>query len=121
MKILADTNIWCDFFRQGDMRLAELLGKGYVCMHPLVIGELAMGNLPNRARTIQDLDSLAKIPMSSWQETMTLLETQKLYGLGLQWNDLQILSSVILSPQTVLWTRDGRLDKIAKGLNLGFS
>ncbi|UZR27926.1 type II toxin-antitoxin system VapC family toxin [Methylococcus mesophilus] len=47
--ILVDTSIWIDHFRAGDPLLAELLNDRRVLAHPFVAGELACGNLKNRA------------------------------------------------------------------------
>jgi len=111
--ILADSNIWCDFFRQGDPDLENLLGKDRILIHRLIIGELAMGNLPERTQTLRDLCQLTQIQEASWDEAFTLLEHHNLYGRGIQWNDLLILTSVLLRPDVEFWTRDIRLRTIA--------
>jgi predicted nucleic acid-binding protein len=43
--ILVDTSVWIEHLRAGSGRLAALLNKGEVLLHPFVIGELALGNL----------------------------------------------------------------------------
>ena len=48
--ILADTSIWIDHFRRSDLRLARFLDRGDVVMHPFVLGELALGYLPESPR-----------------------------------------------------------------------
>lgn len=47
--ILADTNVWIKHFRESDSELIEHLNIGFVACHPFIIGELACGNLGNRA------------------------------------------------------------------------
>ena len=42
MKVLADTSIWIDHFRRGDVRLEECLDHGDVVMHPFIVGELLL-------------------------------------------------------------------------------
>jgi predicted nucleic acid-binding protein len=42
--ILVDTSIWIDHLRSGDTRLADLLDRSQVLVHPFVTGELACGN-----------------------------------------------------------------------------
>ena len=46
--ILVDTSVWVDHLRLADVGLAALLARGVVAMHPMIIGELACGNLRNR-------------------------------------------------------------------------
>ncbi len=120
MNILADTNVWCDFFRKGDPHLTELLKTRFLVIHPLVIGELASGNLPTRRQTLKDLRNLPDILPADFQDTLLLLEEHRLYGCGLQWNDLLLLASVLINPGTLLWTKDLRLARAARKLNVEF-
>ena len=47
--ILVDTSVWIDYLRSGNPLLAELLEQNRVIMHPMVLGELACGNLHRRS------------------------------------------------------------------------
>ena len=47
--ILFDTSVWVDHLRRSDPALVRLLSAGLVLVHPFVTGELACGNLQNRA------------------------------------------------------------------------
>ena len=49
--ILVDTSVWIDHLRAGDADLAGLLGAGLVLAHLFVTGEVALGNLRQRARS----------------------------------------------------------------------
>lgn len=120
MMILAATNVWCDFFRAGDKTLSSMLEHDFVATHPLVIGELAVGCLPKREQTIADMRMLTMVKPATFKETHYLLEKNKLYGLGLQWNDLLILASVITTPDMLLWTRDGRLAEVAARFQVAY-
>lgn len=120
MNILADTNIWCDYFRQGNETLSSLLEYDFLVIHPLVIGELCVGNLPHRQRTVKDLMTLPTLQETSYQETHTLLESHELWGKGIQWNDLVILASALTSPGTLLWTQDKRLSRIAADFSIQY-
>jgi len=115
MRILADTNIWIGHFRlhSGDPILCELLEFDFLACHEIVIGELATGGLPRRLRTIADLRLLPALPSSSFDETLYFLEERSLFGQGLQWNDLQLLSSVVANGETALWTNDKPLHEAA--------
>ncbi len=113
MVILADTNIWCQYFREGQKTLSALIEHDFLAIHPLIIGELSVGNLPNRSQTLKDLNAFHPVKAASFSETHHLIEQNKLWGKGLQWNDLSILASVIASSDVVLWTEDKRLAEAA--------
>ena len=49
--VLADTNIWIEFLNGKYPGFGQILGRGDIVMHWIVIGELATGTLPNRAAT----------------------------------------------------------------------
>ena len=59
--ILADTSIWINHLRSGEPHLAVLLHNSQVLIHPVVIGELAGGNLRNRRQILSLLKGLPKI------------------------------------------------------------
>ena len=113
MIILADTNIWCNYFRHGEPTLSKLIEYDFLAIHPLVIGELSVGNLPSRQQTIKDLHAFHPVRPTSFKETHHLIEENKLWGKGLQWNDLSILASVLTSDDVLLWTADKRLAEVA--------
>ena len=118
--VLADTNVWCNFFGLGEPVLSQLLEYRFLSIHPLVIGELSMGNLPNRKQTLSDLGDLPTVRSASYRETSTLLEENRLWGRGLQWNDLMILASVLINPDTLLWTHDRRLAETAATMSVSY-
>lgn len=64
--ILVDTSIWIDHLRAGDDLLAKLLNAGRVLTHPLVIGELALGEMRQRGAI---LDALSNLPPPNWRPT----------------------------------------------------
>ena len=110
--ILVDTSVWIAHFREGGSKLGELLREALVMTHPFVIGELACGNLKNRARILSDLDALPSAVSATHEEVMRLLELRKLWGLGIGWIDAHLLASALLS-DCQLWTLDGRLVQAA--------
>lgn len=113
MNVLVDTNVWVRFFRDGNPLLEALLEDGEVMSHPIVIGELAMANLPQRQRFLRDLVNLERPKVVSWTEVYRMVQSRELWGHGIQWNDACLLASSILSERK-LWTLDKRLDKIAE-------
>ena len=62
--ILVDTSVWVDHLRDDNPLLSELLEHNRVVMHPMMLGELACGNLQNRQQLLQlwqNLDSLHSV------------------------------------------------------------
>ncbi len=118
--VLADTNIWCKYFRYGNPLLSQLIENDFLAVHPIVIGELAVGNLKARDQTIYDLQAFPMVKVASNEETHFLLSKHELWGKGIQWNDLLILASVIASPGKLLWTQDRRLAEIAKSFSVSY-
>ena len=112
MMVLADTSVWIDHFRRGNPGLASLLSKGHILMHPFISGELACGNLKNRAGILADLNALPSAKPATNDEVLWLIEDQRLWGKGLGWVDVHLLASAMLSKCRFL-TLDTRLAKAA--------
>jgi len=49
---------------------------------------------------------------------LLLIEDWRLFGIGIGYMDAHLLASVLLTPETRLWTRDKRLREIARQLSL---
>ncbi len=47
-----------------------------------------------------------------------MVEKEALHGIGIGYIDAHLLASATLTPDTVFWTRDKRLAKVAETLNL---
>ncbi|MGF1475990.1 MAG: type II toxin-antitoxin system VapC family toxin [Geminicoccaceae bacterium] len=117
--ILADTSVWVDHLRSGDGRLAALLEANRIVCHPLVVAEIALGSLRDRADVLGLLDDLATAPMASIDEVRALIEERKLFARGIGLVDAALIASCLLAPGTFLWTRDRRLAQAADALNVG--
>jgi len=118
--VLVDTCVWIKHFHERNPLLVNLLEDGEVWCHPIVVGELSMGNLKNRQETIFDLAKLNRPPIATFAETRQMIDARRLWGRGIQWNDARILASAILG-QVPLWTFDVRLGEIAKELGVGYA
>ena len=118
--ILVDTSVWIDHLRSGDERLADLLNRSQVVIHPFVIGELACGNLRQRDEVLRLLNDLPQAVVASQEEVLHLIEHRKLMGLGIGFIDAHLLASATLTDMAALWTRDKRLQKVARKLELAF-
>ena len=116
--ILVDTSIWIDHLRAGDERLARLLDAGQVLAHPFVTGELALGNLRNRDAVLGALQDLPQAGVATESEALHFIEQKSLYGLGIGYIDAHLLAAVLLTPGSMLWTRDKRLLAASSGLGI---
>ena len=105
-----DTSVWVEHLRRGNAELAELLDRGSVLCHPYVIGELAMGNLVNRAEVLSLLGELPSAVQASHQEVMRLIDEWRLMGEGLGYIEAHLLASALLAG-VPLFTLDRRLSK----------
>src|SRR5260370_35738229 len=115
--VLADTSVWIEHFRYGEPTLADHLSDGRVLMHPFVCGELACGTLKNRGVVLSDLHALPSATQATAAEVLKLIEDRKLWGRGLGWIDVHLLSSALLS-HCAFWTLDKRLAEAARDLRL---
>jgi predicted nucleic acid-binding protein len=117
--ILADTSVWIYHFRRGSARFARQLDAGEIATHIVVVGELATGNLVDRRRTLAALRKLPRVKQGTSDECFAYLETHRLFGLGIGWNDIQLLVAAQLN-QVRLWSLDRPLAMAAKKLDLLF-
>jgi predicted nucleic acid-binding protein len=114
---LVDTSVWVEHFRGGRLELADRLSNGLVLMHPSVSGELACGNLKDRAAVLADLNALPLVQVATDAEVLHLIEQRKLWGRGLGWVDAHLLASALLS-RCRFWTLDKALERAAGDLGL---
>jgi predicted nucleic acid-binding protein len=114
--ILVDTSVWVDHLRSGDPVLAELLEQSRVVIHPMVLGELACGNLQNRGYLLRLWQQLESLTVVSHDEAVFFIEQNGLMGKGIGYVDVHLLASVAIDAGVKLWTRDKRLARIAAEL-----
>jgi predicted nucleic acid-binding protein len=116
--ILADTSVWIDHFRKRGTELYRQLQRNNVSIHPFVITELLLGNLPDRRRTIATLDQLSIVKVAQGSEVRSMIETHSMFQRGIGFVDAHLLASALITPRTVLWTRDKQLRAIAEQFGL---
>ena len=123
--ILVDTSVWIDFIRRGfDDHLDYLLNGESVVVHDFVIGEIAMGSLKDRSVRLAMLGDLHRIPTASDFEVMRLVDNARLFGLGLSYIDVHLLTAARASSDADpirLWTTDKKLEKQAERLGVGYA
>ncbi len=118
--ILVDTSVWVDHLRAGDEELAELLNSAQVSAHPFVVGELACGNLRDRAEVLRLLQDLPQTPVARDAEVLFFIEQHRLMGRGVGYIDAHLLAATALSDSARFWTRDQRLAAVAHDLKLAY-
>ncbi len=117
--VLVDTSVWVSLFRNSNARLQALLNEGLVVCHPLVIGELACGNLKNRGEILSLLQSLPSAESVEQDELLQFIESHQLMGKGLGLIDMHMLASAVLTG-IPLWTLDKKLKQVSAGFRVGY-
>ena len=117
--VLVDTSAWVVHLRNGNSGLETLLNEGHVVCHPLVVGELACGNLKNRAEILSLLQALPVATQVEHEEVMKFIEDHTLIGKGLGYIDIHLIASAILT-DIPLWTVDKKLNEISSKLGIGY-
>jgi len=121
--ILADTSVWTDHFRKSDAVLYLQLQRGNISIHPFIVTELILGSLPDRRNTTAALDQLPAVKVAQMGEVRRMIEAHSLFQRGIGLVDAHLLASTLITPHTVLWSRDRRLRDVAEtfGLNANVS
>ncbi|MEW6076186.1 MAG: PIN domain-containing protein [Thermodesulfobacteriota bacterium] len=117
--VLVDTSVWVSHFRDGNAGLAALLDEGSVMCHPFIIGELACGNLTDRATILSSLRLLPMTVEADNEEVLTFIERHRLMGKGIGFVDVHLLASAVLTGVPV-WTLDKKLAQAAHSLRIKF-
>jgi len=118
VKLLADSSIWIDHIRQPNELLAWALRARAILLHPLVIGEIAMGSIASRSAVLASLTALPIAVRADDFEVLDFVERHRLFGTGLGLIDAHLLASALLTPGAGLWTRDRRLRDAAERLGV---
>jgi len=72
--------VWIDHLHTNCPALRRLLDNDLVGCHPLVIGEIACGNMRHRAEVLEALAVLPTTPTIDYVELLAFLETHKLFS-----------------------------------------
>lgn len=118
--VLVDTSVWVAHLRDGNIGLEKLLNKGHAVSHAFISGELACGNLNNRAAILSYLGALPMAATAEDNEVMAFIENHRLMGKGLGYIDMHLLAAALLT-DTALWTLDKKMGEAAASLGLAYS
>lgn len=116
--ILVDTSVWVDHLNTSNKILVKLLDSEQVLTHPFVIGELALGHLPQRYAILNAMRLVPQTLVASHDEVLEFINKHKLFGLGIGYVDVHLLAAARLGAGTTVWTRDRRLHDAAQRLSL---
>ena len=120
--VLIDSSVWVDFLKSGGQpQLVQLLGLQQVLMHEMVLGEVAMGSKQQRENALEFLPFLPMAQVASHLEVMALVDRHHLYGRGVGYVDMHLLTAAVLLPGTTVWTHDRRLQAAASQLGVAFT
>ena len=62
-------------------------------MHPMVVGELACGNLRDRIQVLELLSDLPDVTIAFAEEVLVFIEQHQLMGKGIGYVDANLLAS----------------------------
>ena len=113
--VLVDTSVWVSHLRDGNVELANLLNDGRVLCHPLIVGELACGNLKDRAIILSFLQLLPMSIEAEHNEVLSFIEKNRLMGKGMGYVDVHLITSAVLTGVPI-WTLDKKLAQTADSL-----
>jgi predicted nucleic acid-binding protein len=117
--ILVDTSVWIDHFKAADPMFAQFLPDEPLLIHPFVLGEIALGSFAQRAALLKWLGKLTPALQASHREVLGLIQSKRLFGIGIGYIDAHLIASVQLTPGARLWTRDKRLRAAAESIGAG--
>ena len=118
--ILIDSSVWIDHIRSEIAHVEHLLDERQVLMHPMVIGELACGNLRDRDTLLAKFRQMPRPPELSHNDVLQFIEDNRVMGLGIGFVDAHILASTAKAEDCQLWTNDRRLRDVADRLNVAY-
>ena len=115
---LVDTSVGVNHLRSNDTVPQALLEDNQVLVHPMIVGELACGNLPDRGYVLDLLTELPQIPVADRDEVLFFIEQNRLMGRGVGYVEAHLLAAVSPDGSARLWTTDSRLRDAARDLGL---
>ncbi len=122
MIVLVDTSVWIRFLSNRAPCAAELdrlLGRGEVCGHEFVYGELLIGDKGGRTKLLADYAQMHYAPTVDHADVVDFVRGRRLLGRGVGWIDAHLLASALVG-RLRLWTTDPRLTVVAMELGVSY-
>lgn len=98
-----------------------LLESELLVQHPFVTGELSLGNFKDRTSALAFLGALPAAKVASQSYFLNFVEVARLHGTGIGFVDSHLLAACRLTPGTLLWSHDKRLQCWAVAMDLAWS
>ena len=119
--VIADSMIWIDHLSRSDDTLAWLIRRRRIRIHPMIIGEIALGSIARRDIIIRELQELPAVGVALHDEVMAMIEWLELWSRGIGFVDVHLLASTRQLAGCALWTRDKRLHAQAERLGVAYA
>ena len=119
--LIVDSSIWIDHINKGDAELANQLKRRRVALHPMIIGEVALGSIANRHVMLEELSVLPQVQPASHAEVMAMIEWLGLFNCGIGYVDAHLLAAARQISDGQLWTRDKRLHAQSERLGVAYA
>jgi hypothetical protein len=71
--------------------------EAQVCVHPMIVGELALGSLRDRQTILASLLDLPSTPVATHAEVLRFVDANALYGIASSLVDAHLLAALRLS------------------------
>lgn len=101
--------------------VSGLLKAHRVVMHPMIIGEVAMGSLGDRKLLLHEFQILPQVYVPNNAEVIAFIEWNQLFGKGIGFIDAHLLAAVKMSEKTTLLTKDNKLSAQAERLKVAYA
>jgi predicted nucleic acid-binding protein len=114
--VLVDTSIWIRFLAGREpwrKHLDDLLAVEEVVGHPLVEGELVVGDNGGRSRLLRDYALMGRVAPVPHEEVVAFVRRRSLAARGLRWIDAHLLASALVA-RVELWSADGAVVDAAR-------
>jgi len=121
--VLVDTSVWVRFLANRDPyadALDHILAREQVYSHPMIYGELLMGDSGGRRQFLRDYQEMSPASLVAHWEVVDFVNLRRLNGRGIGWIDVHLLASAIVD-RLQLWTADARLATVAEELGIAYS
>jgi predicted nucleic acid-binding protein len=118
--VLVDTSAWLRALASKQPYRNEvdaLLDAELVVRHDLVYGELLIGDNGGRAKMLANYLAFQRIETVAHSEVVALVRSQRLFGTGLSWIDVQLLAAALVN-RAQLYTADQPLRASARALGV---
>jgi predicted nucleic acid-binding protein len=116
--VIADSSIWMDHINKGDSELVALMKQRRVRLHPMIIAEIALGSIKQRAIMLEELNAFPQVDSATHSEVMAMIEWMELFGKGVGYVDAHLLAATRQLRSGTLWTRDKKLKAQAMRLSI---